>query len=133
MIGKMATLQACLICIHVPYTARTDDVEYVKMEVWHAPNLSKPTFKEAVRAKYKPLKKGDTFGPSWTNHWVCLRTKCLFNGSTKGVIRFGYTCLYQKNIRKRSEYSWSSIQGDKRLQSQIRNTQICFKLRSHGL
>ena len=25
---------------------------------------------EAVRAHYEPLKKGDRFGPSWTNHWV---------------------------------------------------------------
>lgn len=52
--------------------ARTDAPEYVRMEVWHAPGRSKPTFDEAKRAHYKPLKKGDKFGPSWTNHWVCL-------------------------------------------------------------
>lgn len=26
-------------------------------------------FKEAVRQKFKPAKKGDSFGPSWTHHW----------------------------------------------------------------
>lgn len=40
------------------------------MEVWHAPGRSKPTFEEAKRKHYRPLKKGERFGPSWTNHWV---------------------------------------------------------------
>lgn len=50
--------------------ARTDSQEHVKMEVWHAPGRSKPTFDEAKRKHYKALRKGERFGPSWTNHWV---------------------------------------------------------------
>ncbi|KAJ7020033.1 glycosyl hydrolases family 38 N-terminal domain-containing protein [Mycena alexandri] len=44
---------------------------YVQMKVWSAPGLSKPSFDEALshRADFKPAKKGDSFGPSWTNHW----------------------------------------------------------------
>lgn len=40
------------------------------MEVWHAPGRSKPSFDEARRKHYKPIRKGERFGPSWTNHWV---------------------------------------------------------------
>lgn len=52
------------------FIARTDSYDHVKMEVWHAPGRSKPTFEEAKRKHYRPLKKGERFGPSWTNHWV---------------------------------------------------------------
>lgn len=37
--------------------------------MWSAPGLSKPLFDEAKKQKYKPAKKGDWYGPSWTNHW----------------------------------------------------------------
>lgn len=51
------------------YAQRIDDSEHVKLEVWSAPGLTKPPFDEAKRQTYKPAKKGDVFGPSWTNHW----------------------------------------------------------------
>ncbi|KAF5376659.1 hypothetical protein D9615_007835 [Tricholomella constricta] len=61
----------------VLFTHRVDDAEHVKLQVWSAPGLTKPTFEEAMKQKYKPAKKGDSFGPSWvrrrdetkTNHW----------------------------------------------------------------
>lgn len=53
----------------VLYTERIDDKKYVELSVWSAPGRSKPTFEEAMRNKFKPAKKGDHFGPSWTNHW----------------------------------------------------------------
>ena len=43
------------------------------MTVWAAPEDRKPTFEEGkskVDAEGKPLRKGDRFGPSWSNHWV---------------------------------------------------------------
>jgi hypothetical protein len=43
---------------------RVDDSTYVKLQVWSAPGLSKPTFEEAMQQKYTPAKKGDSFGPS---------------------------------------------------------------------
>lgn len=53
----------------VLFTHRVDGPEYVKLQVWSAPGLTKPTFEEAMKQKFKPAKKGDSFGPSWTNHW----------------------------------------------------------------
>lgn len=47
---------------------RWDDKEHVKIEVWSAPKLSKPTFEEAKKQTYKPAKKGDEFGPSWVRY-----------------------------------------------------------------
>jgi len=52
------------------FEARDDSPQSISLSVWHAEGRSKPTFEQAVRAKYSPLKKGDSFGPSWTNHWV---------------------------------------------------------------
>ncbi|EPQ55548.1 glycoside hydrolase family 38 protein [Gloeophyllum trabeum ATCC 11539] len=51
------------------FTHRLDDDNHVKLQVWSAPGLTKPTFEEAMKQKFKPAKKGDSFGPSWTNHW----------------------------------------------------------------
>ncbi|KAJ4488346.1 glycosyl hydrolases family 38 N-terminal domain-containing protein [Lentinula aciculospora] len=53
----------------VLFTHRLDNAEHVKLEVWSAPGLTKPTFEEALKQKFKPARKGDSFGPSWTNHW----------------------------------------------------------------
>ena len=48
----------------VLYTHRLDGHEFVKLQVWSAPGLTKPSFKEAMKQKFKPAKKGDSFGPS---------------------------------------------------------------------
>ncbi|KAI8992732.1 glycosyl hydrolases family 38 N-terminal domain-containing protein [Trametes punicea] len=53
----------------VLYVHRIDNQENIKLEVWSAPGLSKPSFEEAMKQKFRPAKKGESFGPSWTNHW----------------------------------------------------------------
>ncbi|KAK7001722.1 glycoside hydrolase family 38 protein [Favolaschia claudopus] len=53
----------------VLYERKEDSEEYVKLEVWSAPGLTKPSFAEAMQQEFKPAHKGDSFGPSWTNHW----------------------------------------------------------------
>ncbi|KAI1787087.1 glycoside hydrolase family 38 protein [Ganoderma leucocontextum] len=57
----------------VLFTHRIDNQEHVKLEVWSAPGLTKPSFEEAMKQKFKPARKGENFGPSCecrvTNHW----------------------------------------------------------------
>ncbi|KAF7337346.1 Glycoside hydrolase family 38 protein [Mycena sanguinolenta] len=53
----------------VLYERKEDGEKYVKLEVWSAPGLTKPSFAEAMKQQFKPAHKGDSFGPSWTNHW----------------------------------------------------------------
>ncbi|GAA6008699.1 hypothetical protein JCM10207_001690 [Rhodosporidiobolus poonsookiae] len=53
----------------VLFEHRIDGAENVKLEVWSCPGRTKVPFDEAIRKPFKPAKKGDTFGPSWTNHW----------------------------------------------------------------
>ena len=48
----------------VLYTHRIDNEEHVKLEVWSAPGLTKPSFKEAMKEKFRPARKGENFGPS---------------------------------------------------------------------
>ncbi|WWC72433.1 uncharacterized protein I206_106395 [Kwoniella pini CBS 10737] len=51
------------------FAHRLDDPNHVKIEVWSAPNRSKPSFEEAKRQNYRLAHKGEEFGPSWSNHW----------------------------------------------------------------
>ncbi|KDR78195.1 hypothetical protein GALMADRAFT_245234 [Galerina marginata CBS 339.88] len=53
----------------VLFTHRLDNPENVKLKAWSAPGLTKPTFEEAMQQRFRTAKKGDSFGPSWTNHW----------------------------------------------------------------
>ncbi|KAF7428480.1 Glycoside hydrolase, 38 vacuolar alpha mannosidase [Pleurotus ostreatus] len=48
----------------VMFIHRIDNEEHVKLEVWSAPGLTKPTFEEAMEQTFKPAKKGMAFGPS---------------------------------------------------------------------
>ncbi|KAI1105211.1 glycoside hydrolase family 38 protein [Jackrogersella minutella] len=47
----------------------------VQLWTWAAPNLSRPTFKEAMAGEYKPSGVGQIIGPGWSTHWfkVVLR------------------------------------------------------------
>ncbi|PPQ95115.1 hypothetical protein CVT25_011658 [Psilocybe cyanescens] len=45
----------------VLFTHRVDNSEHIKLKVWSAPNLTKPTFEEAMQQKFRTAKK--------TNHW----------------------------------------------------------------
>ncbi|KAF2221270.1 putative alpha-mannosidase I [Elsinoe ampelina] len=49
--------------------ARVSGDPHVKLEVWSPPGQSRPSFKEATSHDFKPAKKWDSFGPSWTTHW----------------------------------------------------------------
>ncbi|RDW74052.1 putative alpha-mannosidase [Coleophoma crateriformis] len=42
---------------------------HIKLSVWDAPDLSRPTFKEATSHKFRETKVGESFGPSWSTHW----------------------------------------------------------------
>jgi alpha-mannosidase len=64
----------------VLFTHRLDGPEFVTLQVWSAPGLTKPTFEEAMKQKYKPAKKGDSFGPSCESksRWHALLTTPVF-------------------------------------------------------
>ncbi|KAI9053480.1 hypothetical protein LZ554_002436 [Drepanopeziza brunnea f. sp. 'monogermtubi'] len=42
---------------------------HVELSVWDAPDLSRPTFKEATSHEFKKTSVGEWFGPSWATHW----------------------------------------------------------------
>ncbi|KAI9711381.1 MAG: Glycoside hydrolase, 38 vacuolar alpha mannosidase [Chrysothrix sp. TS-e1954] len=57
--------------LSIMYEGRASGSPALKLSVWDAPNLSRPTFKEATASSntYRPAKIGDSFGPSWSTHW----------------------------------------------------------------
>ncbi|OJJ44484.1 hypothetical protein ASPZODRAFT_27716 [Penicilliopsis zonata CBS 506.65] len=48
----------------------------LKLSVWSAPDLSRPTFAEAISQSFKPTGTGASFGPGWSTHWFRLEI-CL--------------------------------------------------------
>ncbi|GAA5860859.1 hypothetical protein JCM8547_003871 [Rhodosporidiobolus lusitaniae] len=53
----------------VLFEHRVDSEEHVKLEMWSCPGRDKVPFDQAVRKHFHPVKKGLSYGPSWTNHW----------------------------------------------------------------
>ena len=53
------------------YNDRLSGSPNIKLRVWSAPGLSRPTFKEATSKEneYRKTSKGESFGPSWSTHW----------------------------------------------------------------
>lgn len=43
----------------------------IKISVWDAPGLTRPTFEEATKKEneYRRTRVGESFGPSWSTHW----------------------------------------------------------------
>lgn len=51
------------------YNAKVSGTPHVQLSVWDAPNLERPTFKEATSHKFKETHVGTSFGPAWSTHW----------------------------------------------------------------
>ncbi|CAG8553501.1 2475_t:CDS:10 [Acaulospora morrowiae] len=51
------------------YQKCTNSEKYVQLSVYKVPDLKRISFEEAVKGTYKPAKRGDSFGPSWSTHW----------------------------------------------------------------
>lgn len=52
---------------------RASGEPHVKLSVWDALDLSRPTFADATSHPFKPAKVGDSFGPSWSTHWFKVK------------------------------------------------------------
>ncbi|TVY35324.1 Alpha-mannosidase [Lachnellula occidentalis] len=46
---------------------------HVELSVWDAPELTRPTFKDATGHEFRDTKVGDWFGPSWSTHWFRVK------------------------------------------------------------
>ncbi|EEP82819.1 hypothetical protein UREG_07684 [Uncinocarpus reesii 1704] len=55
------------------FEATNDDEQHVKLSVYSVPNLERPAFKHVVSKEFKPTKRGEVFGPSWSTHWFKIR------------------------------------------------------------
>jgi alpha-mannosidase len=55
------------------YDAVNDDEDHVKLSVYSPPDLARPTFKDATSHNFKPTKRGESFGPSWSTHWFKIK------------------------------------------------------------
>ncbi|KAI4171516.1 MAG: hypothetical protein LQ343_004254 [Gyalolechia ehrenbergii] len=57
------------------YEGRASGEDYVKLQVYSPPNLSRPTFEEATSHDFKDTHVGQSFGPSWSTHWIKIELR----------------------------------------------------------
>lgn len=57
------------------YEGRASGKEWVKLQVYSPPELSRPTFREATSHEFKDTHVGASFGPSWSTHWIKVDLK----------------------------------------------------------
>ncbi|KAK5124181.1 hypothetical protein LTR85_001884 [Meristemomyces frigidus] len=76
------------------YDGRLSGEPHVKLHVWSAPDLTRPTFKEATAKgnEYRKTQKGESFGPSWSTHWFKLQ----------------FTLPYEWTYKPQVELHWDS-------------------------
>lgn len=55
------------------YEAVNSDEDHVKLSVYSAPDLQRPTFEEATSQEFRPTHIGESFGPSWSTHWFRIK------------------------------------------------------------
>ena len=57
------------------YEGRAAGEEYVKLQVYSPPDLSRPTFQDATSHEFNDTHVGASFGPSWSTHWIKIELK----------------------------------------------------------
>ncbi|KAJ6064358.1 hypothetical protein N7499_013038 [Penicillium canescens] len=57
------------------YNARYSGEPSLKLSVWSAPDLSRPTFKETITQQFQPTEAGQSFGPGWSTHWFKVQMR----------------------------------------------------------
>ncbi|PGH05440.1 alpha-mannosidase [Blastomyces parvus] len=55
------------------YEATNDDEQHVKLSVYSVPDLARPSFKDATSHEFRPTRRGESFGPSWSTHWFKIQ------------------------------------------------------------
>lgn len=54
----------------VMYEGRASGNDHVKLQVYSPPDLTRPTFEEAISHDFEDTHVGQFFGPSWSTHWI---------------------------------------------------------------
>lgn len=57
------------------YEGRASGSDSVKLSVYSPPDLTRPTFKEAVKQEFQSTHVGESFGPSWSTHWFKVQLR----------------------------------------------------------
>ncbi|PCG90780.1 hypothetical protein PENOC_100440 [Penicillium occitanis (nom. inval.)] len=67
---------------------------HVKLSVWDAPGLTRPSFAEASASSnlYQDTKVGDKFGPSWSTHWFKVLLTIPLEVLAKSNIELHWDC-----------------------------------------
>jgi alpha-mannosidase len=61
---------------------------HVKLWKWAAPDLTRPTFKDATSHKFEKASVGDSFGPSWSTHWIKVQLTVPSELQKKELLEF---------------------------------------------
>lgn len=102
------------------FAHRLNGDKHVKLEVWSAPGLTKPTFAEAKRASYKSAKIGDKFGPSWVSSRACGSAERQTNHWFKVTVHIPKEFESYERIQRKQEYARACADGQSSLTARAR-------------
>ncbi|KAI1978411.1 Glycoside hydrolase, 38 vacuolar alpha mannosidase [Ophidiomyces ophidiicola] len=74
------------------FEATNDDENHVKLSVYSVPNLERPGFEDVVSKEFRPTRRGESFGPSWSTHWF----------------KIGLTVPEDMRKKERLEFHWDA-------------------------
>ncbi|KAL8781173.1 MAG: hypothetical protein Q9194_000489 [Teloschistes cf. exilis] len=72
----------------VMYEGRASGQDYVKLQVYSPPGLSRPTFEDATSHEFTDTHVGQSFGPSWSTHWIKIKLQVPQNLLDKAHLEF---------------------------------------------
>ncbi|KAL9586669.1 MAG: hypothetical protein Q9212_000738 [Teloschistes hypoglaucus] len=70
------------------YEGRATGQDYVKLQVYSPPGLSRPTFEDATSHEFTDTHVGQSFGPSWSTHWIKIKLQVPQNLLNKAHLEF---------------------------------------------
>ena len=74
------------------YEGKAAGPPHVKLSVWDAPDLTRPTFKDATSHEFRPTSVGEWFGPSWSTHWFKVQLTVPQELRNKELLELHWDC-----------------------------------------
>ncbi|OGE50959.1 hypothetical protein PENARI_c015G12492 [Penicillium arizonense] len=94
------------------YKARFIGEPTIELSVWSAPNLSRPTFKEAISQQFQPTERGRSFGPGWSTHWFKVQLRVPHEMLNEEIIELHWEASNEGMIWTEDGHPLQGLSGD---------------------
>lgn len=84
----------------------------MKLSVWSAPDLSRPTFEEAISQQFQPTERGRSFGPGWSTHWFKVQLRLPHEVLNEEIIELHWEASNEGMIWTEEGHPLQGLSGD---------------------